>query len=323
MSPGVYLARPIDQGRADWGPDIALGWLQEETGAWVYDPLGAFKVGRAPMSPALRSINMHALEQCSVLLAFLPAGVPTVGVPMEIESAVSMGKQVVVISKAPSWSMQYNRPNLRVVPEWNEAAQDAVIEAILRAQISDSGWNVAKAIEPYTTRMAPGGWVQGRLWALPEAQEGISEALAGWDPTPMPTVVSEGAEAPRRGYADDAGLDLVVSEARTIAPGEFVDIPCGVSVELPGWSFGMITGRSSTLRKRGLMVNQGIIDAGYRGPLFAGVWNLGDVDVKVEAGERIAQLLVLHNGTRLVEVEQVESLGEGSRGHNGFGSTGT
>lgn len=285
---GVYLAQAIDQGRVQHGPAEAKDWLSRVPGvSWVYDPMSAFQVGQevAPTA-AIRSINIEALHQSDLLLAFLPAGVPTIGVPMEIESAATEGKQVVVISDAVSWSLQYDAPNVRTFLSWDHETQAAIKDILGRAS------------------------------------ERPSEALPGPAPLPMPTTVSEGAEIPRRGYADDAGLDLVVSETRVIHPGQFVDVPCGVSVELPGWSFGLITGRSSTLRKRGLMVNQGIIDAGYRGPLFAGVWNLGDTPVKVEAGDRIAQLIVLHNGTRLVEPQRVESLAQGSRGHNGFGSTG-
>lgn len=284
---GVYLAQAIDQGRVQYGPAAAKDWLSRVPEvSWVYDPLSAFQVGQeAEITPAIRAINTEALRQADLLLAFLPAGVPTIGVPMEIESAVSADKQVIVVSDAGSWSLQYDVPNVQVFPCW-------------------------------------GPEVQGALEAVLEAQETISEALPGPVPLPMPTTVSEGAEMPRRGYADDAGLDLVVSETRVIQPGQFVDVPCGVSVELPDWSFGLITGRSSTLRKRGLMVNQGVIDAGYRGPMFAGVWNLVDHPVRVESGDRIAQLIVLHNGTRLVEPTLVESLPRGSRGHNGFGSTG-
>ena len=285
---GVYLAQAIDQGRVKYGPAAAKDWLSRVPGvSWVYDPKRAFQVGKevAPTA-AIRAINTEALHQSDLLLAFLPSGVPTIGVPMEIESAVTEGKQVVVISDAVSWSLQYDAPNVRTFLSWDREAQ-AAVKAILEG-----------------------------------ASEVPSAALPDLVPLLMPTTVSEGAEMPRRGYADDAGLDLVVSESRVIHPGQFVAVPCGVSVELPGWSFGLITGRSSTLRKRGLMVNQGIIDAGYRGPLFAGVWNLGSNPTKVEAGERIAQLIVLHNGTRMVEPTLVESLTQGSRGHNGFGSTG-
>lgn len=288
---GVYIAQAIDQARVQYGPAAAKRWLGRMAGvSWVYDPLSAFMVGReATPTPAIRSINTEALYQADLLLAFLPAGVPTIGVPMEIELAATEGKQVVIISDAASWSLQYDLPNVQTFLSWGGMAQ-AAIKAILAG--------------------------------TPEAPEPLSAALPALVPLLMPTTVSEGAEMPRRGYADDAGLDLVVSETRVIQPGEFVDIPCGVSVELPDWSFGMITGRSSTLRKRALMVNQGIIDAGYRGPMFAGVWNLGSNPAKVEAGERIAQLIILHNGTRLVDPVQVESLSTGTRGHNGFGSTG-
>lgn len=288
---GVYLAQAIDQARVKYGPALARDWLSLASGvSWVYDPLSAFKTGRgATPTPAIRAINAEALRQAGVLLAFLPAGVPTIGVPMEIESAATEGKHVVVISDADSWSLQYHLPNVRVFESWGPAAKEAV-------------------------RAALGGisWVQETL------PVGVCDAPAA----PMPVAVSRGAQMPRRGYEDDAGLDLVISETRVIQTGQFVDVPCGVSVELPAWSFGLITGRSSTLRKRGLMVNQGIIDAGYRGEMFAGVWNLGPNPVRVEAGERIAQLIILPNGTRLVEPTLVESLSQGSRGHNGFGSTG-
>ena len=100
--------------------------------------------------------------------------------------------------------------------------------------------------------------------------------------------VTQVGQVAQRAYQADAGIDLYVqaSEERAvvegrgftgawvIGPGEFVDLPLGVSVRLPEGHWGMLTGRSSTLRQRGLLVNQGIIDNGYTGPLFAGVWNL-------------------------------------------------
>lgn len=127
---------------------------------------------------------------------------------------------------------------------------------------------------------------------------------------------------PRRAYSDDAGLDLVVSEPTYIEPGEFMDVPCGVSVELPPWAWGLVTGRSSALRRRGLLVHTGVIDAGYRGPLYAGAWNMTDSQIRVEKGERIAQLIIHNNSTRYVEPIRVDQLSQSERGHNGFGSSG-
>lgn len=59
----------------------------------------------------------------------------------------------------------------------------------------------------------------------------------------------------------------------------------------------MLTGRSSTMRRRGLLMVQGVIDVGYRGELFAGVFNVSGGDVAVGVGERLSQLIVLPNLT--------------------------
>jgi dUTP pyrophosphatase len=123
-----------------------------------------------------------------------------------------------------------------------------------------------------------------------------------------------------RAHPGDAGLDLFCSEEATIAPGQFVDVPLGVSVEIPHGYWAMLTGRSSTLRKRGLLVNQGVIDQGYRGPLFAGCWNLTDETVVVPRGDRVAQLILLPLWTG--NPVAVLHLNESSRGSSGFGSSG-
>lgn len=130
------------------------------------------------------------------------------------------------------------------------------------------------------------------------------------------------AQKPLQAYNDDAGFDLYVSERRVIPPGDVVDIPCGVAIELPPSVWVLLIGRSSTLRKRKLMVNPGIIDPGYRGELFSGVMNLGRETAIVEAGERLAQMIFMPNLSFGVRLHQVETLQEHDRGTNGFGSTG-
>lgn len=127
---------------------------------------------------------------------------------------------------------------------------------------------------------------------------------------------------PERFHEGDAGFDLICSEKVEVPAGEFRDLDCGLSIELPSDVWAMITGRSSTLRRRGLLVAQGIIDSGYRGPLFAGVWNMNGETVTIERGERLAQLIPMPLLAAELRFERVGGLAESSRGSAGFGSTG-
>ena len=248
----------------------------------VFDPGQAFTVHHeATIGPEIATINKLAAETADTVVAFLPKGVATVGVPIEIDRAVAGGKYVAIVSDAPAWMLAYADSNKVRRFTMDIKGVDAML-----------------------------------LWLgrVPRQEAPTQE--------PMSFDLDEGAVLPYRSHPDDAGLDLVATQDMTIHPGQFVDVPCGAKVQLPDWSWGLITGRSSTLRKRGLMVNQGVIDAGYRGPLFAGVWNLTDEVVTVARGERLAQLIVLDNGTQRVRPVQ-GSINQGSRGANGFGSTGS
>jgi len=127
---------------------------------------------------------------------------------------------------------------------------------------------------------------------------------------------------PLRIHPGDAGYDLHTSQTTTIPPGCFVDIPTDVYVQMPHNMWSLIIGRSSTLRKRGLMVTQGIIDQGFRGELFAGAWNLTNHPVQIEQGERIAQLIPMPLLAGELAMQITHQLDAGDRGENGFGSTG-
>lgn len=127
---------------------------------------------------------------------------------------------------------------------------------------------------------------------------------------------------PRRGYEGDAGFDLVVAEATTVSYGGTVDVPMGVRVEMPEGMWGLLTGRSSTLRNRGLLVNTSIIDNGYRGDLFALVRNMTEGKVEIEKGERIAQLIPMRLEAPSMELLRVDELSDSDRGVLSFGSTG-
>lgn len=140
---------------------------------------------------------------------------------------------------------------------------------------------------------------------------------------PLPVVIEPGGQLPTRAYADDAGFDLYVAEDTTLYVGQFKDVPMGVRVELPPGVWGFLTGRSSTIRTRGLLVTTGIIDTGWRGPLFAGVQNIGVKAAVVKRGDRIAQLILLPAISALFTPVRVSQLSPSARGENGFGSTGS
>lgn len=307
MIGGVYLAYPIDQVNRSASDafmyqqiDQIKDWLiAYDVASWVFDPGDAFKVnlGARPNDTIAR-INRNALYNADVVVAFLPRGTPTIGVPIEISTAWSAGKHIVLFSDAEeSWSLQWKDALGRMAryPDWDD---DTLADAVRWITHSKE-----RLIDPY--------------------QHPTSEMFVRLD---APT-----AQLPRRTYVDDAGLDLIVSQDTYIPLGEFVDVPCGLSLELPPRTWGLVTGRSSALRTHGLLIHSGVIDAGYRGPIFAGAFNLGrtgragghDGRVTVPAGARIAQLILLHNTTQNVNVVQADSLSPSARGEKGFGSSGT
>jgi dUTP pyrophosphatase len=130
----------------------------------------------------------------------------------------------------------------------------------------------------------------------------------------------EGAGPHPPKYPGDCGYDLECSQDVEVPPGQFRDIPTGLRIQLPAGCWGMITGRSSTIRNRKILVVQGIIDGGYRGDVFAAVWNLGGQTAWVKEGERLAQLILFPLITP--PTLRVSELGHSSRGTEAFGSTG-
>lgn len=125
---------------------------------------------------------------------------------------------------------------------------------------------------------------------------------------------------PTKAYPGDVGFDLYVSEFTRVHVGQSLDVPLGIRVELPPGVWALITGRSSTLRRRGLLVINGVIDNGFRGDMFAYVHNLSDQVVEIQRGERIAQLIPhLQVEPRVV---QVAELSGSHRGEGMFGSSG-
>lgn len=134
--------------------------------------------------------------------------------------------------------------------------------------------------------------------------------------------LEEGAKTPFKKHEGDAGWDLFVSEDCIIGPGETKDIHTGIRIDMPPFLYARITGRSSSLRNHGLLVNEGIIDNGYTGEMFVCVHNMGEKPFHVKRGMRLAQVLFhIIEDVRWAQVDEIKPKA-GKRGNDGFGSTG-
>ena len=130
------------------------------------------------------------------------------------------------------------------------------------------------------------------------------------------------AEVPTRAHPTDAGLDLAASETTHIAPGVVTLVPTGIAVAIPDGYFGLLAARSSLAVKKAMTLANGvgIIDSDYRGEIKVPIVSLDGCHNLIQAGQKIAQLIILPIALPTVEVVSV--LPESVRGHGGFGSTG-
>lgn len=134
-------------------------------------------------------------------------------------------------------------------------------------------------------------------------------------------VLSEGGKLPKRAKPTDAGYDIYSSETRVLEPGRLTPVGTGIAISAPdGWYY-TIEGRSSLFKKHIFPV-RAVIDASYTGETFVMLANFGQESVLVEAGDRVAQIL-MHKFYSFDVKEVLEFSPEYSkRGNNGFGSTG-
>ena len=117
-------------------------------------------------------------------------------------------------------------------------------------------------------------------------------------------------------------IDLRAAETVTLRQGEYRAVSLGVSMKLPAGYEAHVAPRSSTFKRWGvLMVNGvGVIDESYCGD--GDVWAFPAYAVRdtvIEKGDRICQFRIFEVQPA-VEFEECEALSDVDRG--GFGSTG-
>lgn len=137
--------------------------------------------------------------------------------------------------------------------------------------------------------------------------------------------VRENAIIPKRATGGSAGMDLYacIDAPIEMKAGDRVMVPTGIAIALPDANqVALIFARSGLAVKKGINLSNsvGVIDSDYRGEIQVGLINQSRETYTLEAGERIAQLVVMP--VCLPEVQEVAELDSTERGEGGFGSTG-
>jgi dUTP pyrophosphatase len=131
---------------------------------------------------------------------------------------------------------------------------------------------------------------------------------------------------PSYGTAGSAGIDLracLDSDAITIDAGQTVLVKTGLSIYIADAGFaGMILPRSGLGHKHGIVLGNlvGLIDSDYQGELMVSIWNRSQTPFTLEAGERMAQYVLVP--VLQAQFEIVDEFEASSRGEGGFGHTG-
>lgn len=160
------------------------------------------------------------------------------------------------------------------------------------------------------------------------------------DPVLNVKLLADDVTLPARKHSTDAGLDVYAHnfKKKYSKDGKEVELSDKKSVELEplervlvGSGFAATAGpgtelqlrpRSGSALKQGLSIvnSPATIDEQYRGEIGVILVNLSNVNITINIGDRIAQMIVAP--VMLSEVEVVDDLPESSRAEGGFGSTG-
>ena len=135
---------------------------------------------------------------------------------------------------------------------------------------------------------------------------------------------AEDLPLPATATALSAGLDLAaaIEDELVLAPGQRELVPTGFAIALPEGYEAQVRPRSGLALRHGIVMPNapGTIDADYRGEIGVLLMNLGDEPLRIQRGDRIAQLVVAP--VTSVSWDEVDRLDETERGSGGFGHTG-
>ena len=132
--------------------------------------------------------------------------------------------------------------------------------------------------------------------------------------------LTDTARIPEKAHQGELGYDVFADEDKWIPSGEYKLVSTGISVYNATYKYGFIIKDRSSVAMKGLFTHAGVVDAGYTGEIKILFHNNSSTSIKIEKGDKMAQLVP----TKVVnfEVEEVDELFKTRRGSKGFGSTG-
>ena len=131
--------------------------------------------------------------------------------------------------------------------------------------------------------------------------------------------LSAKATLPTKGSRMAAGHDIYAINEFTIPAQGQVLAEMGIAIGLPKGTYARVAPRSGLASKKGIAINGGVIDADYTGEIKVIMINHGKSDCRIQAGDRIAQLIIEKIKTSdMIEVDDLEVT---ERAGKDFGST--
>jgi dUTP pyrophosphatase len=128
------------------------------------------------------------------------------------------------------------------------------------------------------------------------------------------------AKLPTHGHPGDAGMDFYTVDEVRFPPHKQGRVNTGVAIEIPEGYVGLVWDKSSISFNKGLKVMGGVIDAGYRGEVIMNLLNVTDLEVVLEKGQKVAQMII--QKFEHCDILEVDSLSDTVRGEGKEGSTG-
>lgn len=157
---------------------------------------------------------------------------------------------------------------------------------------------------------------------LPKTIDSLTDEIIERTPTIRFKKLNDNAKIPMYKSFGDSGLDIRTTESGWLRPKEIKIFYTGLACAVKDGFEVQVRPRSGLACLDGITVinTPGTIDANYRGEIGIGLINLSNKTFKINAGDRIAQLVVAKVEHPMII--ETDNLDETDRGSNGFGSSG-